>query len=165
MEGEQEEVARMACVTLAALLSLASLTINAVAQSEPSWARQYLRVYPPVSTDEGARGTKSLYFALTMSFGGIFKSSGTIPGVEAALDVINSDPTLLPGYKLHYTLTDSLVSEPIFNTCINVHLKHACVLTHYLVNPCIKLHSLVDIGSLGPYEREAISVVPITACH
>ena len=105
-------MAKMAFVSLGAILSLASLTaIIAVAQSQPSWTWPYLRVYPPVSDDGDAGGTKSLYFALMMSFGGNFKSSGTIPGVEAALDRINSDPTLLPGYKLHYTLTDSQVSD------------------------------------------------------
>ena len=104
-----------ACVLFAAFLLQASLTTLTIAHSEPSWIRPYLRVYPPVSADEDAGGTKSLYFALTMSFGGIFKSSGTIPGVEAALDRINSDPTLLPGYKLHYTLTDSQVSGRILH--------------------------------------------------
>lgn len=107
----------MAYVTVVALISVASLT--ALAQPEPSWTRPYLRVYPPVSADENTGGIKSLYFALMMSFGGDLKSSGTIPGVEAALDGINSDPTLLPGYKLHYTLTDSQV-----RAYLNVQLKH-----------------------------------------
>ena len=113
---EKQEVARMAFVTFAALLSLASLATIAFAQSvngstspAPSWTSPYLQVYPPLSADEIAGRTKSLYFALTMSFGGNFKSSGTIPGVQTALDGINSDPTLLPGYRLHYTLTDSRV--------------------------------------------------------
>ena len=112
----EEQVARMACVTFAALLSLASLTAIAFAQlvnestsPAPSWTSPYLQVYPPLSADEIAGSTKPLYFALTMSFGANFKSSGTIPGVQAALDGINSDPTLLPGYRLHYTLTDSRV--------------------------------------------------------
>lgn len=108
--GRTTKEAQMAFVTLAALLSLASITTVAVAQSELPWTWPYLRVYPPVSADEDTGGTTSLYFALMMSFGGNLKSSGTIPGVEAALDGINGDPTLLPGYKLHYTLTDSQVS-------------------------------------------------------
>jgi len=108
----------MAYITSALLLSLASLTAIASAQSAnesttltPSWTLPYLQVYPPVSADEAAGRTKSLYFALAMSFGGNFKTSGTIPGVQAALDKINSDPTILPGYKLHYTLTDSQVRD------------------------------------------------------
>jgi len=106
----------MACATFAALLLLACLPAIAFAQSAhesttqvPSWQWPYLQVYPPVSADEADGRIKPLFFALMMSFGRIFKSSGTIPGVQAALDGINSDPTLLPGYKLHYTLTDSQV--------------------------------------------------------
>ena len=70
----------------------------------------YLQVYPGTNpTEEASVGLKSLYFALMMSFGGDFRSSGAIPGVQVALDQINSNPTLLPGYQLHYTLTDSQV--------------------------------------------------------
>ena len=65
---------------------------------------QYLRTYPPKQND-----TVPLYFALMQSFGGGFNGSGVIGGVEVALDQINDDPTLLPGYTLHYTLTDSQV--------------------------------------------------------
>ena len=107
----------MDCVAIVTLLLLASLTAIAFAQPAnegasraPSWTWPYLQVYPPVSADEAAGGTKSLYFALMMSFSGNTKTSGTIPGVQAALDGINGDSTLLPGYKLHYTLTDSQVS-------------------------------------------------------
>lgn len=56
-------------------------------------------------------GTCPLYIGLMMSFGGEFDSSGVIPGVQLALDQINSDPTTLPGYTLHYTLRDTIVSE------------------------------------------------------
>ena len=78
--------------------------------SSPSPWPYYLQVYPGVDpSGETSVGIKSLYFALMMSFGGNFRSSGAIPGVQVALDQINSDPTLLPGYQLHYTLTDSQV--------------------------------------------------------
>lgn len=54
--------------------------------------------------------TKSLYFGLLQSFGGEYNGSGSIPGVQLALDNINNDQVLLPGYTLHYILRDSQVS-------------------------------------------------------
>ena len=82
----------------------------------------YLEVYPPVNFSQNqfecipqaARGrTCPLYIALTQSFGKEYDSSGVVPAVQYALDQINADTDLLPGYSLHYTLTDSQVS---FNT-------------------------------------------------
>ena len=67
----------------------------------------YKEVYPPV--DRNAT-TTPLYLALMMSFGGGFNSSGTVPGIKIALDRVNQDPSILPGYTLHYTLLDSEVS-------------------------------------------------------
>ena len=99
----------------AVFVLLASLTISYAQSADentvqaPSWTWPYKQIYPPVSVNETAGGPRSIFFALMMSFGGNFNSSGTIPGVQSALDRINSDPTLLPGYKLHYTLTDSQV--------------------------------------------------------
>lgn len=80
----------------------------------------YLEVYPPVSLSQSQfdcvpspqpaeNETCPLYIALTMSFGHEYVSSGVIPSVQYALDQINADPDLLPGYSLHYTLTDSQV--------------------------------------------------------
>ena len=66
----------------------------------------YLHVYPPV---DGNDTRTPLYFALLQSFGGQYNGSGSVAGLQVALDRINSDPTLLPGYSLHYTLTDSQV--------------------------------------------------------
>ena len=78
----------------------------------------YLQVYPGTDpSGETSVGIKSLYFALMMSFGGDFRSSGAIPGVQVALDQINRDPTLLPGYQLHYTLTDSQVCANYIVCC------------------------------------------------
>ena len=66
----------------------------------------YLQVYPPVNdTDD----LTDIYFALMLSFGGDYVSIGALPGVQIALDYINSEPSILPGYSLHYTLTDSQV--------------------------------------------------------
>ena len=108
-------------VLFAILISLAFPTMFASAQSanessptrvqDLSWTWPYLQVYPPPLVNEAARGPRSLYFALMMSFGGEYKSSGAIPGVQAALDEINNDPALLPGYKLHYALTNSSVRD------------------------------------------------------
>ena len=62
--------------------------------------------YPPLNESQPL---KPLVFGLIMSFGGSFNSSAAIPGVRAALDRINRDTTLLPGYSLHYALSDSQV--------------------------------------------------------
>lgn len=66
-------------------------------------------VYP--EPDPNA-STTPLYFGLMMSFGGSFRSVGTVPGIQVALDQVNSDPSLLPGYSLHFILTDSQVCRP-----------------------------------------------------
>ena len=99
-----------------------------VDSSPPPWP-YYLQVYPGTEpSGETSVRTKSLYFALMMSFGGDYRSSGTIPGVQVALDQINSDPTLLPGYQLHYTLTDSQVCARLYcvlqNLCAGVLVEN-----------------------------------------
>ena len=66
----------------------------------------YLDIYPPV--DENDTRTP-LYFALLQSFGGDYDGSGSVAGLQVALDRINNDSTLLSGYSLHYTLTDTQV--------------------------------------------------------
>lgn len=66
---------------------------------------EYLQLYPARSGSD--INTTHLYFGLMMSFGGDLVSSGAIPGVQVALDDINSNDSMLPGYTLHYTLTDS----------------------------------------------------------
>ena len=65
------------------------------------------KFYPPLNESDGQ---KPLVFGLIMSFGGNIDSSGVVPGVRVALDRINNDSTLLPGYSLHYALSDSHVS-------------------------------------------------------
>ena len=54
----------------------------------------------------------NLTFMLITSFGQYgFNSSGQIPAVDMALEDINSNPQVLPGYSLMYdTLRDSQVS-------------------------------------------------------
>ena len=54
--------------------------------------------------------TTSLYFGLLQSFGGTYDGSGSIPGIQLALDNINEAQTLLPGYTLQFVLRDSFVS-------------------------------------------------------
>ena len=77
---------------------------DSVTSSSRRWP--YLHIYPRVN-DTDAR--TPLYFALVLSFGGDYTSIGALPGIQVALDYINNDLSLLPGYTLHYTLTDSKV--------------------------------------------------------
>ncbi len=78
----------------------------------------YKHVYPPadISVDQQSctpdtanNLTCPLFVALLMSFGGAYTSSGVVPAIQVALDQINSEPSMLPGYTLHYTLKDSQV--------------------------------------------------------
>ena len=84
----------------------------------PQYLGPYKEIYPytDITQDQqscvpnpAANHTCPLYIALMLSFGGDFVSSGVIPGVQLALNQINSDPSMLPGYSLHYTLTDTQV--------------------------------------------------------
>ena len=70
----------------------------------------YIDIYPKL-TEYASNFNNSvpLYFGLMLSLSGNDQNSGALAGVQAALDEINSRDDLLPGYSLHYTLTDSKV--------------------------------------------------------
>lgn len=77
----------------------------------------YKQVYPHVDMPQNQKncsvaenGTCPLYIALMMTFGGDYVGSGAIPGIQLAIDHINSDDTILPGYTLHYTLMATRVN-------------------------------------------------------
>ena len=97
-------VACFMVVVLAASLTRASTSV-------------YKQVYPDIEEEslhrfcDSRNETCPLFITLLMSFGGIYKSNGAIPGIQIALDEINRNSTMLPGYKLHYTLKDSNVSS------------------------------------------------------
>ena len=65
------------------------------------------QVYPAL--EDAPEGTTPLYFALMQSFSGGYVSAGGIPGLMVALDEINNNSDVLPGYSLHYTLSDNEV--------------------------------------------------------
>ena len=79
----------------------------------------YLQVYPPVN--ESADSTP-LYFALVLSASGGQYTIGALPGVQIALDYINSQPDILPGYSLHYTLADSRVMRSMHSRYVHITL-------------------------------------------
>ena len=89
------------------------LLITAVQCSALSYdPDDYLEVYPDPRDSEVLQGRIPLYFALIQSLGGPnsqLDGSGTLAGVKVALDKINNDSSLLPGYTLHYTFANSKV--------------------------------------------------------
>ena len=60
-------------------------------------------------------GKEPIYIGLIVSFGSAQDSSGIIPAVQVALDIINNSTrsSLLDGYSLHYVLYDSQVSGKV----------------------------------------------------
>ena len=104
---------------VALLLICSVLLLSQTCLSAGQYLGPYKEIYPYVDITQdqqscvpdpgGINGTCPLYIALMMSFGGDFVSSGVIPGVQLAMNQINSDPSLLPGYTLHYTLLDTQV--------------------------------------------------------
>ena len=94
---------RKHCCFFFTLLVALPLKATSATSSSP-WP--YLQIYPPVNDTDSRT---PLHFALVLSFGGDYTSVGVLPGVQIALDYINNEPSILPGYTLHYTLTDSQV--------------------------------------------------------
>jgi len=94
--------------------SLLVALVLATCLVQSSWEQvlhngEVFRVYPAL--EDAPNGTTPLYFALMQSFSGGYVSAGGIPGLMVALDEINSNSTVLPGYSLHYTLSDNAVGS------------------------------------------------------
>ena len=87
-----------------ATLLVAVLPQATLASSSVPWP--YLQIYPPVNETDSRT---PLYFAVVLTFSGAYTSIAALPGVQIALDYINSHPSILPGYTLHYTLIYSEV--------------------------------------------------------
>ena len=96
----------IACLIIT--LGVTDLLQATLTTSSAPWP--YLQIYPPVNETDSRT---PLYFAVVLSFGGAYTSIGALPGVQIALDYINSHPSILPGYTLHYTLTYSEVRTPL----------------------------------------------------
>jgi len=98
-------------IKVEAAITIASLLCFKLVTCEPTQSN-YLEVYPKPSDSDVMQGRVPLYFGLIQSLGGpqsLFDGSGSVAGVKVALDRINKDTSILPGYTLHYTLSDSQV--------------------------------------------------------
>ena len=87
--------------------SILLLVATSLVMLTPAFPSFYETVYPPVNSSDNS---SHVYIGLIVSFGRLTNSSGNVPGVKVALDLINAYPYLLPGYTLHYVLSDSQVS-------------------------------------------------------
>ena len=99
-------------------LVIALIRIPAESLAAENQFEVYKQIYPDINTTQDATNcsrsrsgneTCPLYIALMMAFDGDYITSGVIPGVQLALDQINSNPDILPGYTLHYTLLPTRV--------------------------------------------------------
>ena len=101
----------MNCICLITLLLCVVLKIINAEKSNLK-VIAYADVYPNVS-QLLLNKTGKLYFGLVLSLSGDQQSTGALAGVQAALDDINNRDDLIPGYSLHYTLTDSQVPSGV----------------------------------------------------
>ena len=107
---------------IVAVICYLFLGFSLVSSRPYSFQKDYIEVYPDPTDQNNLQGRTPLYFGLIQSLGGplsLYDGSGSVAGVKVALDRINDDPTILPGYTLHYTFTDSMVSFNKIPTTIN----------------------------------------------
>ena len=89
---------------------------------QPSYSGIFVpETYPSLDSPTLANCNKTtpLYVGLITSFDASeADGSATVPGIKVALDRINNDCSLLPGYSIHYILADSGVS--VFRCRLNI---------------------------------------------
>ena len=71
-------------------------------------------IYPPLTEDSDGTAETPLFVGVIESYDPAhpdqqLRSVGTIVGTEIALDHINANPSILPGYRLHYNFINSQV--------------------------------------------------------
>ena len=100
-----------------------------------------------------------LYFGLMLSLSGHHQSTGALAGVQAALDDINSRDDLLPGYSLHYTLTDSQVANSwyLYINYMSTYTKPSFInVPHLQCNRTVALNGLFVQLFHPPQEKIAL---------
>ena len=113
--------------------------------------------YPPLN---GNQYPNPIVFGLIISFGGNFDSSGAVAGVRVALDRINNDTNLLPGYSLHYALSDSQVTKIVHGIIFMTFNAKKRLLNFFYVLQCNRRRAIKALFSQVPYsEPKRIALV------
>ena len=85
------------------------------------------------------QSSKNLYFSFTTAHSTGYSALGAVPAIDLALQRINDEPSILPGYNLSYAMNvgNSLVSfASLTLTLLALHtLAHHCIF--------LFLHSLI----------------------
>lgn len=135
-------------------VSFVVVSFASVLQSLSYDPDDYLEVYPDPRDPEVLKERTPLYFGLIQSLGGPlsqFDASGSVAGVKIALDRINNDSSLLPGYSLHYTFADSKVIDASIIIIDNRWVITSFILTQQTVN-----HALFNVIKYCAQRKPAI---------
>ena len=149
------------------ILSVTLMLAACLAQplrGEVLYGGEVFLVYP--NLENVMNGTTPLYFALMQSFSGGYVSAGGIPGLMVALDEINSNSTVLPGYSLHYTLSDNAVGLPVKIVFGGLHdLYYTVVLEisqHY--QPILSPAALFELETLNLHKLRQLMINALLLC-
>ena len=85
------------CIAMFCFLLILAMNLVQPSLGEVLNDGEVFQVYP--NLEDVQNGTTPLYFALMQSFSGGYVSAGGIPGLMVALDEINKNSTVLPGYR------------------------------------------------------------------
>ena len=99
-------------------LPLCVCALAALAALQPLCLTSELNIYPApddVASGSGSEDVTALYVGLIQSYDPTARDEqlgavGTVVGTEIALDHINANESMLPGYRLHYNFINSQVS-------------------------------------------------------